>query len=307
MAYLWQISIVHFKEKSIISGTILSGDVKQKKWTLRLPFVYFQKPLANHPIQIQVGRQEFNISTDQYGSFLLECNFIASHEVRIFSDKKQLKINQSYPFVFQRSDYPIMVISDVDDTLLVSYTASTWNRIWTILFTSPENRKSVGFTREILKAVSNMRGRIFYVSKSESNLFILLTSVIQKQNLPAGKLILTPFLRYTQLLHPKKGKDYKLKAIQKIIINSPNKMFILMGDDTQQDISVYTSIVKQYPDKIFKVYIRRTRKQLLGQKKKQLENLKNSVVSFFYFSDQDPVKQEIEIIEKKNNEITFRS
>ena len=69
-----------------------------------------------------------------------------------------------------------------------------------------------------------------------------------------------------------------------------------MGDDAQQDMNVYADIAHQYPGSIFKIYIRKTRKQLLGNKAAQLNKLKDSGVPFVYFSDQDPVEQEIQLI-----------
>jgi phosphatidate phosphatase APP1 len=301
MAYLWQISVVQFEELSLISGTILSREARGKKLHYNLfhiPSSYFKKPLAKHPVKIHFGSEQFDLVTDQYGGFSLECKYQASGDIKVIAGNEELEIPQTYPMIFANSSFPLVVISDIDDTLIVSYTASNWNRIRTILFTSPQMRRAVSFTGDILNAIRERQGRIHYVSKSESNLFRLITSVIQKHKLPEGNLFLTPYLRYNQLLHSKKGMNYKLHSIQRIIDNSPDKRFILMGDDTQQDMSVYASIAKLYPHRIFKIYIRRTRKQLLGEKKKQLDKLRDSGLPFAYFADQDPVEQELQLIEK---------
>ena len=100
---------------------------------------------------------------------------------------------------------------------------------------------------------------------------------------------------------PKKGKDFKKKNIQRIIDHSPDKKFILMGDDTQQDMHVYAEIASIYPTRIFKIYIRKTRRQLLGNRQEQLNKLKQSGVPFMYFSDEDAVEKEIKSIDKLIN------
>lgn len=80
--------------------------------------------------------------------------------------------------------------------------------------------------------------------------------------------------------------------IRSIMDHSPDKKFILIGDDTQQDIAVYARIAELYPTKIFKIYIRKTRKNLLGNKKEQLKELLNLAVSVEYFSGKaDPFKE----------------
>ena len=83
--------------------------------------------------------------------------------------------------------------------------------------------------------------------------------------------------------------------------NSPDKKFILMGDDTQQDIVVYSKIAELYPDKVFKIYIRKTRKNLLEKKKEQLNKLLSTTVPVLYFTDTSDVRKEIEIIENHQN------
>ena len=103
----------------------------------------------------------------------------------------------------------------------------------TLLFVSPNKRKPINFTKEILNKIDTKKGRVFYVSKSEGNLFVMLTKFIINNNLPAGHLTLTPYIRFNQLLRPKKGKDFKEQMIRLIMDNSPEKKFILMSDDTQ--------------------------------------------------------------------------
>jgi len=230
---------------------------------------------------------------------LLELDNSSGDKFEIFPKASSIpmEVFQSYPVVFNDTSFPLAVISDIDDTILVSNTLSFWKRISTLLFVSPRKRKPISFTQEILNKVSTQKGRIFYVSKSESNLFALLTTFIEKHNLPKGNLILTPYIRYNHLLSSKKGQGFKEYMISRIISRSPDKRFILIGDDTQKDTSVYTNIVKLYPKSIVKVYIRKTQKSLLGKKQEQLDKLMNLNVPVLYFTDSSDLKKEIQFIE----------
>ncbi|MEJ2596358.1 MAG: App1 family protein [bacterium] len=301
MAYVWQIAVVPFSNKLLVSGVILNGDYKKPKKQKKTNFShvigsYFKKPFRNRQIIISLGEKRHQIRTGEHGDFLLETEQIPFRDIEIIDPvaNNPLPIIQDYPKIFHDNNYPVSVISDIDDTLMVSHTASNWNRIRTLLFIAPPKRKFVSFTRSVLHTIASEKGRIFYVSKSESNLFGLLTRVIRQLNLPEGVLFLTPYLRYKKLLRPKKGKDFKERSIRMIIENSPNKRFILIGDDTQQDMQVYTRIAELYPGRILKIYIHKTRKYLKKDKKDHMDKLMRSGVSFLYFTDQDAVEQELE-------------
>ncbi len=302
MAYVWQIAVVQFSEKMIVSGVILQGDFKQPGKQKKTNFShvlgsYFKKPFRNKQILFSLGGKLHQSLTGEHGDFMLETEVVSFRDIEIIDplENNQIPIIQDYPKIFENSNYPVSVISDIDDTLMVSNTASNWNRIRTLLFIAPPKRKFISFTRAILHSIASEKGRIFYVSKSESNLFGLLTRVIRQLKLPDGVLFLTPYLRIKQLLRQKKGKDFKELTIRRIIDHSPNKHFILIGDDTQQDMQVYTRIAELYPGRILKIYIHKTRKYLKKDKKDHMEKLKKSGVSFLYFTDQDNVEQEIEI------------
>lgn len=301
MAYLWQISIVLFKGKTFGQGTVLKGSPMStdRRSTFHQVFgSYFKRPLVRESLTFNFGNFTHSTITDDHGRFVFNLDNEVSEDFSIFLGDQELKIVQSYPVIFNCSDSPIAVISDIDDTILVSHTASLWKRVGTMLFTSPAKRRSVSFTKTILDFVNEKKGRIFFVSKSESNLFGMITSFILKHKIPLGTLFLTPYLRYNQLLNPKKGIDFKELSIRSILNDSHGQKFVLIGDDTQNDMVVYGKIAAQFPDRIVKVYIRKTRKNLLGNKKEQLNKLHNLAVPYLYFDDNDMVKDELQTIDE---------
>jgi phosphatidate phosphatase APP1 len=308
MAYVHQLSIIQFKKKTIMSGTVLRGSKPNPKRDTSGYFgqvirSYFRATFKNRQIVISAGEKAYPTLTNHQGGFWMEVDHPLENEVTVFDPdrNKQIPVIQTYPLFFADSAFPLAVVSDIDDTLMVSHTLSSQNRIRKILFTSPANRIPVGFTSGLLKTINDRGGRIFYVSKSESNLFGLLTHIIKVQKIPEGSLFLTPYLRFGQLFRPKKGRDFKEQSIKQIIDRSENKMFILIGDDTQQDMFVYGRMALLYPDRIFKIYIHKTRKLLTGNKTNEFNKLKDSGVPFIYFSDQDEVAGEIEAIDKLTN------
>lgn len=306
MAFVWQISVLVLSSKTIIKGVILKGaHPPENKRTsvlenlIRLIKSYARAPLKAAKIKIELDKNEFQVFTNKQGIFKLELDYTLEKEpeIDIFFEDKGLSINQEYPVFFKNLNGKIDIISDIDDTILVSHTANIIKRIGVLSFVNPLKRKTVQFTQQLLDVSNAHPCNVFYVSKSESNLFCVLYSFINNNQLPKGILLLTPYLNFKQLLKGKKGKDFKLNNIQYLIENSDDKKFILFGDDTQRDMEVYAIIVKTYPKRIARIYIRQT-KRIVNKRKRMLwKNLKEIFPSTVYFNESTDIDLEMKQIE----------
>jgi phosphatidate phosphatase APP1 len=256
--------------------------------------------LKNAPIIIKLEEKEYKTRTNHKAIFELEFDYAIENEPKIvilFQDKK-LEIQQDYPIYFKSSESKLGIISDIDDTILVSYTSNIIKRIGVLSLVPPKKRKTVDFTQELLSLVSKYKSNVFYVSKSESNLFELLSKFIIHHQLPKGVLFLTPYLSFKQLLKRKKGKDFKLNKILFILNNSVNKKFILFGDDTQKDMEVYRIIANTHRKSIARIYIRQTKKKVNRRQRILWNNLKESFSKSVYFNETTSVTEELKKIEK---------
>ncbi len=307
MAFVWQISALQFNNIVQISGVVLSGDLPDRRLKksvfqniTSVIKSYFIKPYSNNKLTVRYGDNLFPALTDDFGGFSIEVRNDGVKNVDVLIPEKDipLEIYQKYPVFIEETTSELSIITDIDDTILVSYIGSFYKRLKTLFLVTPHKRKSVDFTLRLLNAVSMKGGRAFYVSKSESNLFEILTTFIVNNNLPKGKLFLTPYLNIRNLVISRKGNDFKINNIKYIIENSPGKNFILLGDDTQRDTEVYKHILELFPGRIVKVFIRKTLVELKGLKKENMENLKNINVPVIYFSDEDDIAEELKIIEE---------
>jgi len=220
MAVVWQISAIQFKNKTLINGIIL----KNISWpdhikTTKLKNIYlvlssyFQKRYKNQKIIVTVGDKFMETETDKFGKFstIVDGAEIEKIEVLSYDDKKPMQIIQTYPIFFPDNDNPIAAISDIDDTILISNTQRISKSIATVLFVTPDKRVPIDQTATLLKILKEKGSRVFYVSKSESNLFAMLTHFITRNGLPVGYLHLTPYIGFHQLFRTKGGKYYKEK------------------------------------------------------------------------------------------------
>lgn len=297
---VWQLAVIPFHNKTLIRGVLLKTNSstykKPSHWfnnLLQIIQSYFKKVDSNRLITISTDKKSITTETREDGSFSVLTDFLINRiDIFIKGNNQPLEIIQDYPVFFKNTPSNFDVISDIDDTIIISHTANLFKRISTLALITPKKRKTIAFTEKVLKYLDENKARVHYVSKSEYNLFGLLSSFITYKEIPKGPLLLTPYLSFLQLLHSKKGYDFKLNEIRLILKNSKNKQFILLGDDTQKDMQVYTKVINEFPNRIIKVYIRQTRSKKLLQQKTDWENLKSTGVSTTYFNDDTPFNQQ---------------
>lgn len=155
------------------------------------------------------------------------------------------------------------VISDIDDTILVSYATQKFMKLRLMLLNNAHTRmpfEGVSAFYRALQTGTSASGYnpIFYVSNSEWNLYDLLYEFIQFNRIPKGPL----FLREMKinLLNFRKfkevNKNHKIETLQYLLTTYQGMKFILIGDSGQRDPEIYSEIVKQFPGRVLAIYIR---------------------------------------------------
>jgi phosphatidate phosphatase APP1 len=161
-------------------------------------------------------------------------------------------------------------ISDIDDTFLISHSSSFFKKLYVLFTKNAHSRKPfAGVVRHYnLLARSNAQtdkpNPFFYVSSSEWNLYNFINDFISKNGLPPGVLLLSQVKKLHELFKTGSGKHAaKFMRIARILESFPNQQFVLFGDDSQQDPSIYASIVEHFPHRITCVYLRHVYKKNL--------------------------------------------
>ncbi|MDO6759549.1 App1 family protein [Tamlana sp. 2_MG-2023] len=307
-AIVWDFSILQLTENKFwCRGVVLKGNKpwqNKKNNTLRNALsvlkTYFRPVYANQEIKIHLQGKTITTETDARGRFeiILETN---SLEVKIMMDDSYLNIENNYVTTFTAPSGYLDIISDIDDTILVSNTSNLFKRIKTLLFFVPEKRDVIVFTQKIFQEWQEVNPRLFYVSKSESNLYGILTAFIKYNSLPKGLLILTPYLNFTQLIKGYKPENFKLDAVRFLIKNTRSEKYVLVGDDSQKDMFIYTIIANEFPELILKIYIRQTGKKVSKSQSRMWQNLTATGISASYFlpEHEDAVLEEIKKLKLK--------
>jgi phosphatidate phosphatase APP1 len=154
-------------------------------------------------------------------------------------------------------------ISDIDDTFLISHSSNIFKRLYVLLTKNAHSRKPFeGVVRHyqlLAKAATkgDEQNVFFYVSSSEWNLYSFIKEFCRKNELPEGIFLLNQIKKLSQAWKTGKTKHAtKFMRIARIIEAYPNQRFVLLGDSSQQDPVIYSSIVEHFPKQIHAVYIR---------------------------------------------------
>ena len=158
-------------------------------------------------------------------------------------------------------------ISDIDDTVMVSHSATSFKRMKELLFKSPAQRKvfeDVALHYQLLAlshTIPTQPNPFFYVSSSEWNLYDYLDTFFTLNKLPNGSFLLSQIKKWYQLFKTGKTKhEGKLLRINRLFVHFPKQRFVLFGDNSQSDPSIYETLTKKYSDRIAAVYIRNVAK-----------------------------------------------
>ena len=186
------------------------------------------------------------------------------------------------------------IISDIDDTFLVSHTLNPLKKLYVLLFKNVNKRKIYEDVVTHYQALSTA-GRynkeefnaFFYVSSSEWNLYRFITKFTEIHKLPKAVLLLKDIkTSLTDFFMTGRGNhNHKFDKIKHILEFYPNLEYVLLGDDSQHDPFLYEAICKIFPVTVKAVYIRQT-----GSTKKEkimtvMKNLETLNVSICYFKN----------------------
>ncbi|MDN3676265.1 App1 family protein [Flavobacterium paronense] len=186
------------------------------------------------------------------------------------------------------------IISDIDDTFLVSHSLNPFKKLYILLFRDIHKRKVFDDVVTHYQALSfagiqnkEEQNAFFYVSSSEWNLYRFIIKFTEIHQLPKAVLLLKDIKTKLSdfFLTGRGNHNHKFEKIKHILEFYPNLEYILLGDDSQKDAYLYEAICKIFPVTVKAVYIRQT-----GHHKKEkimslLRNLETLKVSVCYFKD----------------------
>ena len=289
------------KEHLIVFGHVLSlGPLPRKKFsgniftnTFALLRLFLVRPQKGAKVQLEWDGKKMETLAEDDGFFKFEWQPEVplppgwhDVEIRLLEPKKSKTAGKG--LIFIPDEYHFACISDIDDTFLISHSANLPKRLQ-VLFT--ENARSrqpfdgvVKHYQLLADAADGKPNPFFYVSSSEWNLYDYILEFSHKNELPRGVYLLGQIKRFRQILKTGQNKhSTKFMRIARILHAYPNQPFVLLGDDSQMDPDIYSSVIEHFPGKIRGVYLRHIHKKNKETVEKVVEKINKAGVPCCYF------------------------
>jgi hypothetical protein len=280
--HVQRIQLIQFRKDRIwIEGSIVQSKLpayQEKAGPIRnflfVAGTYFYTRPTGEKFLFQYNDKEKEFETDVHGSFSFWLEEPISDFAIATASKALLSLPGNYPCFFEAHNKELLVVSDMDDTLLRSRTRNNLKRTYLSGFRSSDKRKLIGATLARIEPLREKGALFFYLSRSESNLFDLLASVILSKGLPIGPLMLSAHLGWKEVMFGKKDSDHKIDHLIRIMDETVDSSFVFIGDDTQGDLEAYGRVIERYGgERIKKVLIHQTRKE----KSDRLQELERAI------------------------------
>lgn len=177
------------------------------------------------------------------------------------------------------------VITDVDDTVLVSQVPSKLRLLANTLFKNPLQRQAVPGTVALLwrlcaRNPAPEETALFYLSASPRQLAGNIDAFLSANRFPAGVLI-TKKITDDDTSEPLTNQfAYKTAKIAEIMHRVPHVRFTLIGDDGEQDPEAYHDIRTRFPERVDAVWIRKVSSDPQRRTYPEQRDLREAIAAF---------------------------
>lgn len=279
-----------------IFGHVLKSMSDQREKPTRNPFKnawemykrYQVKPAPNSEVLLHIYGKTYHTRPDKKGFFQFEVEGkpdtdVIHYEVTL-KDHADVKCHERL-LAFSPEE---IIISDIDDTVLVSHATRLLKKLYLLITKNYESRKAFSGIREFYEKLCGHEeaNQFFYVSSSEWNLYDFLKSFMEFNGLPPGVFLLQDIKSGIIDLFKSGGGSHSHKAykIKMLMRSYPDAKFILVGDSGQKDPDIYKKIALEYPNKIKQIYIRDVRSSRREKVQEMVEELANSDIKMEVFT-----------------------
>ena len=145
------------------------------------------------------------------------------------------------------------VVSDVDDTVLITLLPSPLQAFWNTFVMQEGQRRAVPGMATFLDRES--RGFVVYLSTGAWNYAPVIREFLHRNDFPPGALLMTDWGPSTQRWF-RSGVEHKRTQLRRLRTEFPELRWTLVGDDGQHDPAIYADFSDEFPEDVDTVAIR---------------------------------------------------
>lgn len=227
-------------------------------------------PISHAVVRVHAGSSAHDFVSDDEGFFhgwmtasgLGATNAWASITAELHTSAPPTASIRAQAQVFLPADDPgLLIISDIDDTVLQSRATNLFAALRMVLLENAHTRLPfpgvAAFYRALRAGASGAaRNPTFYVSSSPWNLYDVITRFLELQEIPHGPLMLRDVDLSLDALSGRGHHSHKREMIRRVLNTYATSPAVLIGDSGQQDPEIYRDVVHEFKGRIRAVYIR---------------------------------------------------
>jgi phosphatidate phosphatase APP1 len=238
---------------------------------------YGSSGLSNRLVEVIFNGQTFTLRSDDDGYFTIDTEVPGksnnsglwrSIQARMINEDSFSAQNTNAESEILRLDrgHAYGVITDIDDTILISHATNVRKKLKLMLFKNAKTRLPFDGAAAFYQALYQgpkleQNHPFFYVSSSEWNLYDLLVDFCHYHNFPKGTFLLRDAkINLKKIWKAGSGNhNHKYDKICRILAMSDPLPFILVGDSGQHDAEIYAQIARNNHGRVAVIYIRDVR------------------------------------------------
>ena len=218
-------------------------------------------PVSDIEVRIQAGSHSYTARTDR-GGYL---------DVRVDTDLEPgwqtvtltlagEGVNPApvqAPVYVVSKDTTLGVVSDVDDTVMITTLPRALLAAWNTFVLNENARRQVTGMSVLYERLARLHPQapFIYLSTGAWNVAPTLTRFMSRNLYPTGPLLLTDW-GPTQNGWFRSGQAHKRRSLKRLVAEFPQIRWLLIGDDGQHDPDIYSEFARKHPDAVAAVAIR---------------------------------------------------
>ena len=154
-------------------------------------------------------------------------------------------------------DPGIGVISDIDDTVLLTGVRDKAGLIKRVLLSTPEEMETFEGAADLYQQLVAAGAPLVFVSGSPWNLEPRLRMFFELRKFPVAPMLLKDLGVGPEADSLFDHEVYKARCIEEVLATLPARRFLLIGDSGEHDPEIYGRVARERPDRVAGVYIHR--------------------------------------------------
>lgn len=214
-------------------------------------------PVADSPVTVRVGEQEFVVTADRGGVVDVDLAVPLEPGLRTISLQAPGSAEVEARIFVVRPGARVGIVCDIDDTIMVTALPRPFLAAWNTFVLDEHARRPVPGMAVMLErlARTNPGSPVVYLSTGAWNVAPTLDRFMSRHLYPAGTMLLTDWGPTHDRLF-RSGRAHKRGSLERLAREFPDVRWVLIGDDGQHDEDLYRDFADAYPQNVAAVAIR---------------------------------------------------